>query len=236
MNTVSALKQATSAVHRGRNFEEYTVRVLRHHLSMSLRHVGGKGDGGIDLQGWWWLPSACFNPSAISTTSLGPLDRARVRVAAQCKAEEKKVGPNYVRELEGVVLRNSFAHPPGILDTQKAYNSTADVMVGLLVSASPFTRASLLHAHSSPVPLMLLHLPQQRVENGSVAPPLDHSQDADDYPGSIAFNASLSGATGLFRGAVEPRWERSPSGAGGRPGIWIGDERITSWTPDEQVE
>ena len=49
-------RMALSTVHRGVAFEERTMRLLQEGLSMSLRRVGGKADGGIDLQGWWWLP------------------------------------------------------------------------------------------------------------------------------------------------------------------------------------
>ncbi|KIJ63758.1 hypothetical protein HYDPIDRAFT_71022, partial [Hydnomerulius pinastri MD-312] len=62
---------------------------------MSLRRVGGKSDGGIDLVGWWWLP---FSDSRYPDG----LHRRRLRIVAQCKAEKKKFSPNYVREMEGV--------------------------------------------------------------------------------------------------------------------------------------
>ena len=40
-----------STVLKGANFEQRSVAILRDHLYMSLRRVGGRGDGGIDLQG-----------------------------------------------------------------------------------------------------------------------------------------------------------------------------------------
>ncbi|KAL0958428.1 hypothetical protein HGRIS_000570 [Hohenbuehelia grisea] len=33
-------------------------------MSMDLRRVGGKSDGGIDLLGWWWLPAHVLAPEA----------------------------------------------------------------------------------------------------------------------------------------------------------------------------
>ncbi|KAJ7434749.1 hypothetical protein B0H11DRAFT_2164585 [Mycena galericulata] len=80
---LSTVSPILATVHRGNIFEERSMKVLQDHLSMSLRRVGGKSDGGIDLMGWW----------------------RRLRVLAQCKAEKKKASPNYVREMEGVLHR-----------------------------------------------------------------------------------------------------------------------------------
>ncbi|GMK55350.1 hypothetical protein CspeluHIS016_0204060 [Cutaneotrichosporon spelunceum] len=40
----------------GLAFETYTQRFLNNDLRMSLAHVGGRGDGGVDLRGFWWVP------------------------------------------------------------------------------------------------------------------------------------------------------------------------------------
>lgn len=117
-----------STVHKGGAFEKRALRLLQSSLSMSLQRVGGRSDGGIDLQGWWWLPSQ--SP-----------DRKRIRVLAQCKAEKKKIGPKYIREMEGVLHR--FSSPA----------------VALFISESQFSRETLLRAHSSSIPFFLLHLP-----------------------------------------------------------------------------
>ena len=131
-NLSSVASESLSTVHRGTAFEELSLRLLHEHLSMSLRRVGGKNDGGIDLQGWWWLPSS--GPSSMSPT--------RIRILAQCKAEKRKYGPKYVREMEGVLHRY--------------LNVDSDPVVGLLISSSLFTKAALLRAHSSSAPLILL--------------------------------------------------------------------------------
>jgi len=65
---------------------------------MSLSQVGGAGDGGVDLRGWWTIPK--------SPTSI---EGRRLRVLGQCKAERKALGPRIVRELEGVM-----AHQRGV--------------------------------------------------------------------------------------------------------------------------
>jgi Protein of unknown function (DUF2034) len=51
-----------STVQRGTAFEYRALALLTKHLSMSLTRVGGSYDGGIDLIGWWWVPSAT-NPA-----------------------------------------------------------------------------------------------------------------------------------------------------------------------------
>lgn len=45
-----------SATHVGKSFEMWSLRLCNEFLMMDLRHVGGRGDGGVDLRGYWWLP------------------------------------------------------------------------------------------------------------------------------------------------------------------------------------
>ena len=186
---------------------------------MSLCRVGGKSDGGIDLQGWWWFPST-------ENTS----QRRRLRVLAQCKAEQKKIGPKYVREMEGVLLRFSAAHgqplavpvhgqfPPDTRPQETTHVPT----VGLFISASPYSKSTLLRAHSSPLPLALLHLPWAGSRDPEVSSSVDSVEGSGEMaPGSIVFNAALGGSTGLLRGEVESRWEyHATANPEGRPGLW----------------
>ncbi|EPQ53458.1 hypothetical protein GLOTRDRAFT_139694 [Gloeophyllum trabeum ATCC 11539] len=177
-----------SAVHRGVAFELRSLRILQAHLSMSLQRVGGKADGGVDLQGWWWLPSRTADAE----------HPRRVRVLAQCKAEKKKMGPNYVREMEGVMSRQR-----------------TDAAVALLISESAFTAATLLRANSSSVPFFLLHFPAE----------------GDGAINAAFWNPALAGESGILGGEIDIRWEREPSGGGGRPGLWYKGERLRSLIP-----
>lgn len=148
-----------SSVHRGVAFEKRAMRLLQTNLSMSLNHVGGKSDGGIDLQGWWWLP---FAPNAFTD----PTHRRRVRVLAQCKAEKKKIGPKHIREMEGVLHRH-FNDP--------------NPMVALFISESHFTKDALLRTQSSTIPFFLLHLPPEHEDNiGSMV--WNHALSGTDGP------------------------------------------------------
>ena len=59
----------------GRAFEIHSLRFLNHQLHMSLRRVGGAGDGGIDLRGWWHIPSDAqpLRPKTISIMTGHPI-------------------------------------------------------------------------------------------------------------------------------------------------------------------
>jgi hypothetical protein len=210
---------------------------------MALERVGGKSDGGVDLIGWWWLPMSSANQS---TTPSVELPRKRFRVIGQCKAERKKLGPNYVREMEGVLHRHLLERSTtenrlptlGSTTTQAQLSSHAtgqedhgDVspIVALVVSESSFSKATLLRAHSSPVPFFLLHLPPTPLPSPDTLTPC--SETGLTHIGSAFWNSALGGASGLLRGEVELRWERQDDGAG-RPGLWTSGRRIESWTPD----
>ena len=108
----TAVRRSTVGI--GRAFEQHALAWCNGALHMSLRPVGGKGDGGVDLRGWWYLPRAAATAGAAITTGEGGGDWRRLRVVGQCKAERKALGPRAVRELEGVVahlLRREHVRP-----------------------------------------------------------------------------------------------------------------------------
>ncbi|RPD65626.1 hypothetical protein L226DRAFT_237093 [Lentinus tigrinus ALCF2SS1-7] len=235
-----------STVMKGTTFENRTLRLAREHLSMSLRRVGGAGDGGIDLQGWWWLPPECLHETlraGLHADGATPATRLAIRVLAQCKAEVKKAGPRHIREFEGTILRHSAYLTANEGAGAETLYGTRKAVIGLFASTSPFTKASLLQAYSSPIPLALLHLPELP-ESHAASPELS-SEDVvelqslpsdDELRGTLLFNPALSGAGGLLRGRVEPRWERSGDGAVGRPGLWSEGRRLENWVPEDVGE
>jgi len=52
------LPTMTSTTAIGRAFENHSMKFLNHHLNMCVRRVGGAGDEGIDLRGWWYVPAS----------------------------------------------------------------------------------------------------------------------------------------------------------------------------------
>lgn len=77
-------KPSTVAV--GTAYEEYALSLLNSELHMLLRRVGGKGDGGVDLRGEWWLPKPPRQPPRRAKQT----DRA---VLEPGEAAEGRVGP-----------------------------------------------------------------------------------------------------------------------------------------------
>ncbi|KIP09901.1 hypothetical protein PHLGIDRAFT_59943, partial [Phlebiopsis gigantea 11061_1 CR5-6] len=210
-----------SSVRRGTEYEQESMRILQNGLSMSLRRVGGKADGGIDLQGWWWLPAE--NSSLYDH----PNGYRRLRVLVQCKRESKKLGPKYIRELEGVLHRYGA--------TQSSNEDvTSPPVVGMLISASPFSKMAITHAHSSPIPLVLLHLavPEGTAPVTSEDPADRDSTSSEGTFASIVFNPTLGSKTGLLRGHCEARWEHAADPTSeGRLRLWWKGQTMKSWTP-----
>ncbi|KAL1717053.1 hypothetical protein EV715DRAFT_274522 [Schizophyllum commune] len=268
----SASRSAQTTVAKGTAFEQRSLDVARKRLSMSLRRVGGKSDGGIDLTGWWWLPHAsdalrsqptsdARQPASASERDASRpqlYPRRRIRVLAQCKAEKKKIGPNYVREMEGVLYQYRGAPPrqaalcPADSPEPSSENMDEDSptslgypIVALFISESPFTKSTMLRALSSTVPFLLLHLPPTQPRHplpsssSSCSTSPTSSSDNTSIMGSILMNHALSRMLG---GDLEVRWERNVSAGrqstdgtwtpAGRPGLYWKGRRLEPWTQD----
>ncbi|KAF8601570.1 hypothetical protein BDV93DRAFT_524747 [Ceratobasidium sp. AG-I] len=213
---LKAMRLAPSII--GTAFEERGLDLLRNRMSMTLTRIGGRGDGGVDLQGWWWIPS----------TTGG--ERRRVRVLAQCKAHDMRLGPNHVRELEGAASLHHYtgsAQLPSSTDATPAgapESPPSSELVAVLVSLSGFTPGGIRRAMASPIPFLLLHLPP--------LPEPQPDEDAESEPtafGSIIWNSKLGATNGVLGGNMEVRWDR---GQKGRPVLYWCGEKLEHWIPD----
>ncbi|KAI1160135.1 hypothetical protein F5B18DRAFT_633805 [Nemania serpens] len=96
---------------------EYSVASALRSLGFDLRRIGGHSDKGIDLLGTWSVPST---PAHLP-----------MRVIIQCKAystaKTARIGPHFIRELEGAYL----GAPSGWRGSG---------VVGLLVTQRPATK------------------------------------------------------------------------------------------------
>lgn len=229
-----------STVHRGVAFEQRSLQLLQTHLSMTLRRIGGRSDGGIDLVGWWWLPFATdphstHRPGALQDPN--GLLRRRLRVLAQCKAHKKKFSPKYLREMEGVwhlaKSSASLATHPSSPSSLPCQSVAPDVYptVALLLSESPFSQSTTLHAYRSTVPFLLIHLPCSSPLPGTP------TSACNTEMGAVCPNPTLMRLVNPLTFC----WERNPTAGtsteidayiGGRPGLWWQGRKLSSWAPD----
>ncbi|KAG8681454.1 hypothetical protein FRC09_017480, partial [Ceratobasidium sp. 395] len=179
----------------GKAFEERCTNLLGSKLSMTLTNVGGPSDGGVDIQGWWWLPRL---------SSESGNERRRIRAIIQCKAFDKKLGPVHVRELEGTALLNyhtgssvlrpenvpPIAVPEANSSSDASAGETASELVAILMSLSGFSRMAIRRTMASPIPFLLLHLPPT-------------SGNEPDTLASIIWNAKLGSTNGILGGNME---------------------------------
>ncbi|XP_068732703.1 uncharacterized protein [Montipora capricornis] len=104
---------STSRQQLGRQFEEIVVENLRK-FSLDVAACGGARDRGIDFRGIWRLKSCS------------------VRVIGQCKRFRKRLGPRFVRELEGS-LTHEAKNTLGIIVSESGYTKDAyEVFIGSL--------------------------------------------------------------------------------------------------------
>ncbi|WVQ96049.1 hypothetical protein IAU59_003149 [Kwoniella sp. CBS 9459] len=236
------LKRATT-LDIGTTFENHALRYLNKGLYMNVRRVGGAGDGGIDLRGWWWLPKSnvrsSTSSSSLPTPTTGPSstmgDTRRVKVIAQCKAEKKALGPRAIREMEGVMAGLAFrlarsksrsSSPISTLsETEDSDVIDADIdedkTIALLISQSGFSKSTMTQATSSGTPLMLIHLPGGRFDpaDQDAERELVVAEDRDGVTqeqGEFFWLPSFSHLPELIRGRlISSQDQKSPKGTSG---------------------
>ncbi|WWC73758.1 uncharacterized protein I206_107730 [Kwoniella pini CBS 10737] len=189
MTILPKLKRRTT-LEIGTSFEKHALRYLNDKLYMNLRRVGGAGDGGIDLRGWWWLPKSKNEIPITYNSIFEPNGNGikRIRIIVQCKAEKKKIGPRSIRELEGVLNNlknrnnqflssNIFENDSSILINSNTINENFEDNLdkndenknendlGILISQSGFTKSTMNYSMTCNLPIMLIHLPGGKIEN-----------------------------------------------------------------------
>lgn len=204
-----------SSVARGTRFELLCQDLLRHMFGMKLERTGGAGDKGIDLRGWWTPPA----PSNLQQ------DR-RIRVIAQCKCQDeggKKMGPVLIREVEGVLHRANSPAP----SSDGTAPEPSDLVAGIILSSSGFSKQAVLQVRSSILPLVAIHVKAEEPPNTNNAP---SPARLDDRCLSIVWNERFgSRQHGLFGEELEVRWQRSlnPHASADRPVIFRSGKPLT---------
>jgi Protein of unknown function (DUF2034) len=233
----------------GTSFELRSLKLLQDNFSMTLDRVAGPGDGGVDLIGWWWLPRLPGLPGTITQIESDrdgvPQLQSRIRVLAQCKAEKNKMGPNYVREMEGVLHRVLHPHsnlpstePAGfdVSDTPEAMVADPSLprpipTIAMIISQSRFTNGAVTRAMSSPIPFILLHLPPEaKIEEAEEG---EETDKAEDGP-SLQWNPALGSEKGLLGGSLEVRWQREAGGS--YPRLWWQGQPMEACVPSQRPD
>lgn len=229
---VAALARSQSAVPRrclstvflGTLYERYALAQLPSILPglLALQRVGGAGDRGIDLQGWWHLPHAK------GTGAKPPL-----RVLVQCKASastEKRHGPVILREIEGVIARQRRRSQDEV-DTvawgdetsegpQFLLGSDRQPLVAIICSSSGFskqTNVQTLALRAAHVILVHLPLPQDILDQVHLSDEdFNSMREATEpdaasrpcEPVSVLLTPQLVSSSGPLGGQLEVRWTR----------------------------
>jgi hypothetical protein len=193
----------------GNGYELHCLRLLQEQMRMSLTRVGGKGDGGVDLRGWWNMPRAIQDPSAVQETG-----QRRIRVLAQCKAEKMRPGPKLIREMEGVARWEHDLSRDDAASNSTPGTLVPESIVTLLCSRSGFSPNAVVEANRSRIPMLLLHIPfDYEAMLLSTPEPLvtavDHAllKSIPRIVRGAFWNAALMGSRGLLGSEWELRKE-----------------------------
>lgn len=241
-----------STVSLGTGYEQHVMSLLPFILPgrVLLKRVGGAGDHGIDLRGWWTLPSG---QGVLDAEQIDKVQRhrdtgsdsagSRLRLIVQCKASaatgaQKRLGPQVLREVEGVIARSQRHYPcspPG----GAAENSPSDAsfeslghqgdpLVAIICSSSGFSKQTKLQTNALVGPhLILMHIPLPtalfdgqsltlvggRPSKGLLMSTRDRAQrrvsaTLKSNLLSVLFTPSLMSRTGPLHGRVGVQWSR----------------------------
>ncbi|KAJ3123516.1 hypothetical protein HK098_001863 [Nowakowskiella sp. JEL0407] len=154
-----------STVKIGTEFELRTQACLSRY-NFNLKRVGGAGDKGVDLSGFWKIPVLRKHIGLASSCSVvRPLDEikrlnnvseiASFPVLIQCKLHSQTLGPVYFRELMGT-LAAVHKYIPDSGDSESNLQLTKTI--GFLVSGTGFTAAALDEFRPAKLPMGAISL------------------------------------------------------------------------------
>ncbi len=128
-----------------------------------------------------------------------------------------------------MVYRAGLSSIPLLDDEPDAKPSPSNI-VAFLLSESPFTKATLLRALKSPVPLMLLHVPPLDMPPEDESSAVDQAESPTSVDCSISDDFSLAGV--IWNPAMQTLLPDSElkvevgAGESRRFGIWQGSTRL----------
>ena len=157
---------------------EYLAQDALQRLGFEILKTGKTGDRGVDLAGWWHLPSA----QRVGVAA----EAERLRVLVQCKRVKgtTRLTPAAVRELDGAFL----GAPAGW---------RSDGVLGVIVSTRPATKGVITALGSSKRGLVWVCMEEHDVvEAGVDRPGLVSEGDADEVVGESHALGSENGVQG----------------------------------------
>ncbi|KAI9302229.1 hypothetical protein BJ944DRAFT_123469 [Cunninghamella echinulata] len=155
----------TSTTYRGRQFELETLKAFEK-IGMSLLHIGGKSDGGIDLKGEWVFMENKLTtlPKKEENIDNSTNNSKKVSVIIQCKNVKNGCTPDHLRSLLGATLGWNQYY---LQQNAHHHHQQNRKVLGILVSSSskPFTSDTMQLFNTSQLPLGLARVQQSILQD-----------------------------------------------------------------------
>ncbi|KAG0236307.1 hypothetical protein BGW42_003719 [Actinomortierella wolfii] len=159
-----------SSVFHGTRFEYQTQEILRKQLGIYTHRSAGHSDEGVDLRGKWFLPLSA---------SPKPEDWVRhLNVIVQCKKMTSKVGPRFVRELQGTL---SYESQPTIAILAVSSDFTKQALTPCIRSVWPMALA-VIDVDRQECRKLMWNQAAERIMHGLQIGSFRSAPDAEDRP------------------------------------------------------
>ncbi|CAO3631087.1 unnamed protein product [Cunninghamella echinulata] len=159
-----------STTYRGRQFELETLKAFEK-IGMTLLHIGGKSDGGIDLKGEWVFMENKLTTLQKKEENVGNsnnMNNKNVSVIIQCKNVKNGCTPDHLRSLLGATLGwNQYYLQQNNHHHHHHHHQQYRKVLGILVSSSskPFTSDTMQLFNASQLPLGLARVQQSVLQD-----------------------------------------------------------------------